>query len=76
MREALAVLLPRPGHRQHKVLAPEYGGDGTKIGRCAGMSMPDLALPAHWAPNAMAFSAGGAYVAFHGSWNRTPVQAG
>ena len=68
-----------------KVLAPEYGGDGETVGRCAGMAMPEIGLPAHWAPNAMTFSSGdafpegyrnGAFVAFHGSWNRTPVQAG
>ena len=68
-----------------KVLAPEYGGDGEAIGRCADMDMPVIGLPAHWAPNAMAFAAddnfpqpyrNGAFVAFHGSWNRTPVQEG
>ncbi len=68
-----------------KVLAPEYGGDGETVGRCADMDMPAIGLPAHWAPNAMAFAAGdnfpqpyrnGAFVAFHGSWNRTPVQEG
>ena len=68
-----------------KLLAPEYGGDGDQVGRCAEMDMPEFGLPAHWAPNAMAFSSGaafpegyrnGAFVAFHGSWNRTPVQAG
>ena len=68
-----------------KVLAPEYGGDGSTQGRCADADPPELALPAHWAPNAMAFSVGesfpagyrnGAFVAFHGSWNRSPVQGG
>lgn len=68
-----------------KVLAPEYGGDGETVGRCAEMDDPVIGLPAHWAPNAMAFSPGdafpqgyrnGAFVAFHGSWNRTPTQAG
>ncbi len=66
-----------------KVLAPEYGGDGQEVGRCAGMAMPAIGLPAHWAPNALAIVAGGegdygngAFVAFHGSWNRSPVQAG
>ena len=68
-----------------KVLAPEYGGDGEEVGRCADMDMPEIGLPAHWAPNAMAFSTGdnfpqpyrnGAFVAFHGSWNRTPFQQG
>ncbi len=68
-----------------KVLAPEYGGDGVEAGRCADMDMPMIGLPAHWAPNALAISSGGqypapydngAFVAFHGSWNRSPVQAG
>ena len=73
-----------PSNNQ-KVLAPEYGGDGEEVGRCADMDMPEIGLPAHWAPNAMAFSTGdnfpqpyrnGAFVAFHGSWNRSPVQEG
>ena len=68
-----------------KVLAPEYGGDGVEVGRCADTDMPAIGLPAHWAPNALAFTTGGtslpsydngAFVAFHGSWNRSPVQAG
>ena len=68
-----------------KVLAPEYGGEGETVGRCADKEMPAIGLPAHWAPNAMTFSRGdafpqgyrnGAFVAFHGSWNRAPVQAG
>ena len=73
-----------PGNNS-KVLAPEYGGDGEEVGRCADMDMPEIGLPAHWAPNAMAFSTGdnfpqayrnGAFVAFHGSWNRSSVQEG
>ena len=73
-----------PGNNR-KLLAPEYGGDGEEVGRCADMDMPAIGLPAHWAPNDMAFSPGdafpqgyrnGAFVAFHGSWNRTPVQGG
>lgn len=69
-----------------KVLAPEYGGDGIEVGRCADMDMPAIGLPAHWAPNALAIVSGGtaypepyrngAFVAFHGSWNRSPLQAG
>lgn len=72
--------------QQRKVLAPEYGGDGTIVGRCAGYEDPLVAFPAHWAPNAMAIYTGrhfpsayrdGAFVAFHGSWNRAPaMQAG
>lgn len=66
----------------HKVLAPEYGGDGTEVGRCAEAEEPLLALPAHWAPNDLEFYTGsqfpehyqnGAFIAFHGSWNRAPL---
>lgn len=62
-----------------KVLAPEYGGDGKKVGRCAEMQDPVVAFPAHMAPNGLLFYTGnsfpekyknGAFVAFHGSWNR------
>ena len=69
------------GFARRKVLAPEYGGDGQQVGRCASIKAPAAALPAHWAPNGMlfyrasAFPAryrGGAFIAFHGSWNRAP----
>ncbi len=62
-----------------KVLAPEYGGDGKKVGRCAEMQDPVIAFPAHMAPNGLLFYTGnmfpekyknGAFIAFHGSWNR------
>lgn len=64
-----------------KILAPEYGGDGKKVTRCEGMEQPIVAFPAHVAPNALLFYTGsmfpakyknGAFVAFHGSWNRSP----
>ena len=65
------------------VLAPEYGGDGGKaVGVCVQKTPPVAAFPAHWAPNALAiynakaFPAayrGGAFIAFHGSWNRAPA---
>ena len=69
------------------VLAPEYGGDGGKtIGVCAGKQEPVAAFPGHWAPNDMLIYTGtqfpepyrdGAFIAFHGSWNRAPrEQAG
>ena len=68
------------------VLAPEYGGDGKKVGRCRDKGQPMLDFPAHWAPNAILFYTGdqfpeeykgGAFIAFHGSWNRAPLpQAG
>jgi len=68
--------------RGEKVLAPEYGGDGQEIGRCADMEDPVVAFPGHWAPNGFAFYDGdqfpeeyrnGAFVAWHGSWNRSPL---
>lgn len=68
------------------VLAPEYGGDSKKVGECANKKEPVAAFPAHWAPNALWFYTGstfparyknGAFIAFHGSWNRAPQdQAG
>jgi glucose/arabinose dehydrogenase/mono/diheme cytochrome c family protein len=63
------------------VLAPEYSGDGKKIGECANKLAPAAAFPAHWAPNAAArydqskFPAryrNGVFIAFHGSWDRAP----
>jgi glucose/arabinose dehydrogenase len=54
------------------VLAPEYGGDGTKVGECAKKGPPAATYPAHWAPNALAIGKDGAFIAFHGSWNRAP----
>ncbi len=68
-----------------KVLAPEYGGDGVSVGRCAEMKDPLIDFPAHWAPNDLVFYTasqfpeeyhGGAFVAFHGSWNRAPEPQG
>jgi glucose/arabinose dehydrogenase len=71
---------------QAKVLAPEYGGDGKAVGRCGKAKLPVAAYPGHWAPMAVAFGRGGAlgeayangaFIAFHGSWNRAPLpQAG
>jgi glucose/arabinose dehydrogenase len=67
------------------VLAPEYGGDGRKVGRCERQAPPLLAFPAHWAPNDLLFYTGGqfparyqggAFVVFHGSWNRAPLPQG
>jgi glucose/arabinose dehydrogenase/mono/diheme cytochrome c family protein len=73
--------------RQNLVLAPEYGGDGGKtVGVCAQKRAPIAAFPGHWAPNSLAIYSGaqfpnayrgGAFIAFHGSWNRAPfAQAG
>lgn len=69
-----------------KVLAPEYGGDGRKVGECGATTQPSIAFPGHWAPMQLTFYTsdafgpaytGGAFLAFHGSWNRAPLpQAG
>jgi glucose/arabinose dehydrogenase len=73
------------GIQKKLVLAPEYGGDGKKIGVCADKKDPVASFPGHWAPNDLliysgnAFPAahqGGAFVAFHGSWNRSPDPQG
>jgi glucose/arabinose dehydrogenase len=71
---------------QKLVLNPEYGGDGKEVGRCAKFTSPIVAYPAHWAPVDIKFYTGtqfpakyrnGAFIAFHGSWNRSPLpQAG
>jgi len=64
----------------HLVLAPEYGGDGKMVEQCAQKKGPIATFPGHWAPNALFFYTGsafparyknGAFIAFHGSWNRT-----
>jgi len=71
---------------QHKkMLAPEYGGDGKKEGGQEAID-PVAAFPGHLAPNGLLFYTGdqfpekyknGAFIAFHGSWNRAPEpQAG
>ncbi|MFN2432685.1 MAG: sorbosone dehydrogenase family protein [Gemmatimonadota bacterium] len=68
------------------VLAPEYGGDGRAAGRCANVEQPLSGYPGHWAPMSLVFYTGesfpaeyrgGAFISFHGSWNRAPrPQAG
>ncbi|MBI3982673.1 MAG: PQQ-dependent sugar dehydrogenase [Gemmatimonadetes bacterium] len=70
---------------KQKVLAPEYGGDGQKQDRCAEKKGPMIGFPGHWAPNGLLFYSGtqfperyrgGAFIAFHGSWNRAPLPQG
>jgi glucose/arabinose dehydrogenase/mono/diheme cytochrome c family protein len=68
------------------VLAPEYDGDGGKtVGVCASKRAPAAAFPGHWAPNDVVIYSGsqfpkayqgGAFIAFHGSWNRAPFPQG
>ncbi len=66
--------------QQKRVLAPEYGGDGRKVGRCGQYQKPVATFPAHYAPLDLLFYEGrqfparyrgGAFIAFHGSWNRS-----
>ena len=69
-----------------RVVAPEYGGDAKKEPEAGKYPDPLVAFPAHWAPNDLLFYSGknfpakyqdGAFIAFHGSWNRAPEpQAG
>jgi glucose/arabinose dehydrogenase len=68
-----------------RVLAPEYGGDGRTEGMCREKNGPVEVFPAHWAPNGLVFYTGdifpekyrgGAFIAFHGSWNRAPLPQG
>lgn len=65
-----------------KVLAPEYGGDGRTEGLCAGKKGNVGSFPGHWAPNSLLFYSGaalpakyknGAFIVFHGAWNRAPL---
>lgn len=65
------------------LLNPEYGGDGKTVGRCTEFTPPVAAFPAHWAPVDIMFYSGsqfpakyngGAFIAFHGSWNRAPEE--
>src|SRR5690349_518404 len=63
-----------------------FRSDGGKtIGVCAEKKAPIASFPAHWAPNdlvlygAEQFPAAyrdGAFIAFHGSWNRAPFPQG
>jgi glucose/arabinose dehydrogenase len=69
------------GVQQKLMSAPEYGGDGKMVGDCASKLGPEAFFPAHWAPDGLVFYTGtafpahyrnGAFIAFHGSWNRAP----
>ncbi|MFL5571281.1 MAG: PQQ-dependent sugar dehydrogenase [Gemmatimonadaceae bacterium] len=74
------------GDQRKLVLAPEYGGDGGKaVGECSTKLAPEAFFPAHWAPDGLLFYTGnlfpasykgGAFIAFHGSWNRAPGPQG
>lgn len=64
------------GQTMTKVLSPEYGGNRTRVDRCAEREKPLAAYPAHWSPLSMLFYTGtqfpsayrnGLFIAFHGS---------
>ncbi len=66
-----------------KLLAPEYGGNAKDEGICSGKQKPIMTFPAHYAPNDITFYTGnqfpfkyknGAFIVFHGSWNRAPQE--
>jgi glucose/arabinose dehydrogenase len=68
--------------QQKLLLNPEYGGDGKTAGRCSQYTPPIASYPAHSAPVDVIFYTGsqfpghyknGALIAFHGSWNRSPL---
>jgi glucose/arabinose dehydrogenase len=65
--------------QRRRVLAPEYGGDGMRVGRCSDYPEPITVFPAHFGPNDMLFYRGsqfprryrgGAFIAFHGAYDR------
>jgi glucose/arabinose dehydrogenase len=70
-----------------RVLAPEYGGNGQLVSGgqgidCASDNQPLATFGAHWAPNGLTFYSGkqfprryrgGAFVAFHGGFDRAPL---
>jgi glucose/arabinose dehydrogenase len=67
-----------------RMVGPEYGGDGQTVAE-KDYEAPLLAFPGHWAPNDLLFytaesfpaeARGGAFIAFHGSWNRAPLPQG
>ncbi len=71
--------------KKKEILAPEYGGNGKKTAEKKYLE-PVIAFPGHLAPDDLLFYTGnqfpekyknGAFIAFHGSWNRSPEkQAG
>lgn len=75
--------------RGQRMVSPEYGGDGETPIEPGRYKDPLVGFPGHWAPNDLVFytaAAGGsqfparyrngAFIAFHGSWNRQPAEQG
>lgn len=68
--------------RNERMQDPGYGGDG-KTAATGDYKDPLIAFPAHWAPIDLLFHSGknvpekyaqGAFVSFHGSWDRMPLE--
>jgi len=71
--------------REQRMVSPEYGGDGETPAEVDRYKDPLIGFPAHWGPNDLLFYTGnqfperyygGAFIAFHGSWNREPGPQG
>jgi glucose/arabinose dehydrogenase len=71
--------------RGRRMVMPEYGGDGETPAPVSMYKDPLIGFPGHWAPNDLVFYSGtqfperyrnGAFIAFHGSWNRQPAEQG
>ena len=71
------------GTTSRRLMAPEYGGDGALEPSAGVYQEPIYAFPAHWAPMSILFYEGeqfpeayrgGAFISFHGSWNRAPLE--
>lgn len=71
--------------RGERMVSPEYGGDGQTPAEPGRYKNPLIGFPGHWAPNDLIFYTGeqfparyrnGAFIAFHGSWNRQPAEQG
>jgi glucose/arabinose dehydrogenase len=65
--------------RSARMVSPEYGGDGKTTAEAGKYKEPLIGFPGHWAPDDLIFYTGtqfpekyrnGAFIAFHGSWNR------
>ncbi|MGI9342269.1 MAG: PQQ-dependent sugar dehydrogenase [Gammaproteobacteria bacterium] len=68
--------------RNERMKDPGYGGDG-KTPATGDYKDPLVAFPAHWAPIDLLFHSGnnvpekyaqGAFISFHGSWDRMPLE--
>jgi len=69
--------------KNKRVLSPEYGGDGVISNGCEDYPVPVIAFPGHYGPNDLIFYTAdqfpdsyrhGAFIAFHGSYNRGALE--